>query len=98
MRKAHLFLILTMLWSATLTSNAWWFWDNDSDDDDNQQQVVEQQKQEINRLQNEVDETQHSKDNWQMVAFIMGIDCCGCLICGAAMGSYARRNLREEHQ
>ena len=76
-------IFMAMLWP--LTSNAWWW---DSDDDDNQQQV---EQQEITRLHTEVDEAQQTKDNWQIIAFVLGVGCCGCLIGGAAMGSKARK-------
>lgn len=92
-------LVMTMLWSMTLTTNAWWFWGNDDDsDDDNQQQVVDEQKQEIARLQGVADQEEHTKDTWQILAFVLGVGCVGSLVVGAAMGSYARRNLKEEHQ
>ena len=88
MGKTKFLLIAAMLCSMTLTSNAWWW---NSDDDDDQQQVEEQQKQEITRLQGEVDQQEHSKDEWQIIAFVLGVGCCGCLICGAALGSAARK-------
>ena len=88
-------IFMATLWSMTLTSNAWWFWNSNDDDDDNQQQVVEEQKQEINRLQGELDQQEHSKDTWQIIAFVLGVGCCGTLIVGAAMGSNARRAVKE---
>lgn len=81
MRKILLPLILAMLWSATLASNAWWW---SSNDDDNQQQ-------QIYRLQRQTDQQEHSKDTWQIIAFILGIGCVITLVAGAAIGSRARK-------
>ena len=85
------FIFMAMLGSMTLTTNAWWFWNTDDDDEDEVQPLVEQQQAEITRLQGVVDESQHAKDEWQIIAFVLGVGCVGSLVVGAAIGSRAGR-------
>jgi hypothetical protein len=87
MCRPHLLpLILAIFCSAAFTANAWWW----SDEDDHQQQIT--------HLQYQVDEQEHSKDEWQLVALVLGVGCVITLGIGAAIGSKARRATTKEEK
>jgi hypothetical protein len=75
---------MAMLWSNS--AQAGWF----TSDDNKQQQ--------IDRLNHQLDEEQHSNGQMQVVIIILGVGCVATLIVGAAIGSKARRAANEQRE
>ena len=75
----HIIIFIIVLTSIVTTSNAGWF------NDDNQQ---------INKLEEQVQEQQHSTGDWQTIAFVLGTGCVVLLVVGAAIGSKARKDAK----
>jgi DMSO reductase anchor subunit len=49
-------------------------------------------RQQIERLETQVQNEQRARGSWQIAAFVLGIGCIGALVAGTALGSKGRRD------
>jgi len=72
--------LFILIVAFTLTAHAGWF----SNDD-----------QQIEQLQTQLAEQKETANHWQLTAFGLGIAVVVALVCGAAIGSKARKETHE---
>ena len=84
MVKHHLLIIIiAVLFSMTATTHAWWWSNNDSE----HLRAVQQQ------LQQQI----HQNGQLEFIITILAIGVVVALVVGAAIGSNARKAVKEEH-
>jgi len=84
MVKHHLLIIIAVLFSMTATTHAWW-WSNNNDNE--HLRAVQQQ------LQQQI----HQNGQLEFIITILAIGVVVALVVGAAIGSNARKAVKEEH-
>ena len=84
MVKHHLLIIIAVLFSMTATTHAWW-WSNNNDNE--HLRAVQQQ------LQQQI----HQNGQLEFIITILAIGVVVALVVGAAIGSKARKAVKEEH-